>query len=679
MGRSMGIIMWKKTVRWIIVCAVALTAVLAAVFWKGADSAGAGLAIGQRQFLRKAWKMQESAFTESLRILSERSSFSGVPYFRDDTGKLLQEDDGYIYGYWGGVLARYDADTLEREVLYEALSEQDGRLFCMDGEYIYFLEVPDISPYGKKSILYRVKKDGTELTVLDENVPDAGTRYEDRVPKYYREYTAMDIEKDILYLIHDDTAACYRIKTEGGVELIDVEDTLYGMIPEGFHVLDTSSHHYPYWDFPSLPYCAENYGYFFVCSEEHDRLFRVDMESGAMENMTAGLPEEIRYDNYMLLTHDSLFFKADNNIWRRGLEKESEWETWYESDRALIYCNYDENGMYFESWMEGETEEQPGVWSLYRITWEGERICLFSMEGEHYFKEHPENFYGNRFYVFGDYLYYCAASEQDEGIYRLPLAEAKQGEGICRLPLAEAEQNVDNVQSQLVCLYYEDKSKEISYIESVKTGPEGDVIALPTQFDKLYLYEQTSADRKINAFLDKVYRECEDELEEDNEVFCQDFETDWERGWFSEEYPDMEEQEQRRLIAEQSNEEISISITYLSEAYLVVDVSGYSYWFPGAHGIYWNDFYVFDRRTGERITILDFVDNTEEEVEEIVSNYLEMCGFSSGAEGIAQETERFYLTAEGIGIHYDVYELADYASGAQYITIPYAEFRIKEE
>lgn len=660
--------MRKKTVRWAIVCVMALTAILATVFWMGAASGSMESVIWKGKILYKVWEIQESILTESLRTWSERSSFSGVPYFRDDTGKLLQEENGYIYGYWGGVLARYDADTLEREVLYEAASEQDGRLFCMDGEYIYFLEVPDISPYGKKNILYRVKKDGTELTALDENVPDAGTYYEDHRPNYYKKYTAMDIEKDILYLIHDDTAACYRIKPEGGVEQIDVADTLYGMIPEGFHVLDTSSYHGSYWRFPSLPYCTENYGYFFVCSEGHDRLFRVDVESGTMENMTAGLKENIRYDNCMLLIHDSLFFKADNNIWlRRGLEKESEWETWYESDTGLIFCNYDENGMYFETWMEGETEDWPGVWSLYRITWEGERTCLFSMEGEHYFSEHPEGFYGNRFYVFGDYLYYCAASEQGEGIYRLPLTGA--------------EQNADTAQSQLVCLYYEDKSKEISYTESVKTGPEGDVIALPTQFDKLYLYEQTSADRKINAFLDKLYRECEAELTEDNESFCKDFEEEWERlwEWFSEDNPNMEEQEQRRLIAEQSTEEISISISYLSEAYLVVDVSGYSYWFPGAHGIYWNDFYVFDRRTGERITILDFVDNTEEEVEEIVSTYLEMCGFSSGAKGIAQETERFYLTAEGIGIHYDVYELADYASGAQYITIPYAEFRIKAE
>ena len=39
------------------------------------------------------------------------------------------------------------------------------------GDFIYFLEVPCISPYGKKILLYRVRKDGTELTLLDENVP----------------------------------------------------------------------------------------------------------------------------------------------------------------------------------------------------------------------------------------------------------------------------------------------------------------------------------------------------------------------------------------------------------------------------------------------------------------------------------------------------------------------------
>lgn len=594
--------MWQKTALW------------ATVFLMGAAVANWDSVTGQGESLRAAWDMQKKG-------LSER----------------------------GGVLARYDADTLEREVLFEAASEQNGRLFCMDESYIYFLEIPDISPYGKKSILYRVKKDGTGLTALDENVPDTGMY---AGGSSYRQYTAMDIEKDILYLMHDEAVVCYRIKPDGGVERIDMADTLYGMVPEGFRAPHTSDTYLSYWNMPSVPYCVRNLGYFFACSEEYGWLIRVNAESGIVENITAGLPESLRYSDHLLFTHNSLFYSVDQKIWmRRGQESESEWEVWYESEQELRFCSYDESGMYFEAWMEGE-EEQQGVWLLYRINWEGERTCLFSMEGEHYFSEYPMGFPMKCFFVLGDYLYYFAVTEQGGSIYRLPLAEAERGA---------------DVWPQLVCIYDEDKTNELGYTESVKTGPKGDVIALPTQLDKLYLYEQGEADRKINAFLKKLYREHEAVLAEANEVFCK----------VLEENPDIEEEE-KRAVAEKSTVTICASVSYVSERCLVVDISQYSYWFPGAHGMYWDDYYVFDRRTGERLALLDFVDNTEEEVEALVSTYLELCGLPSEAKGIAQEPERFFLTEEGIGIHFDVYELSSYADGAQDIIIPYEAFRIKE-
>lgn len=646
--------MWEKTALW------------ATVFLMGAVVGNWNSAARQGESLREAWDMQKKVLPESCRTYLVRSSFSDVPYFRDDTGGLLQEEGGYLYSYWGGVLARYDGDTLEQEVLYQAASDQNSRLFCMDGPYIYFLEIPNISPYGKKSILYRIKKDGTELTILDENVPDAGM-YDGA--SSYREYTAVDIEGDILYLMHDEAVVCYRIKQDGGVERIAAADTLYGRMPEGFHAPGTGGTHLAYWNLPTIPYCAGNFGYFFACSEEYGWLIRVDAESGIVENVTDGLPESMRYYDHLLLTHNSLFCSVDEKVWmRRGLESGSEWEVWHESEQELRFCGYDENGMYFESWT-GE-EAGLGVWLLSRIDWEGERTCLFSMEGEHYFAEYPMGFPLKRFWVAGDYLYYFAMSEEGRGIYRAPLAQAGQ--------------NADTAQPQMVCLYNRDKTKETGYIESEKTEPEEGTIVLPTQFDKFYLYEQTAADKKINAFLKEQYREYEAYLAEDNAAFCREFEENWEdlqdlwEGWFSEENPDMEEAEQKRMIAAESSQEIRAAVSFADENYLVVDVSGYSYWFPGAHGIYWDDYYVFDRRTGERLSLFDFVDNTEEEIEAVVSSYLEMCCLPSGAEGIAQDIDRFFLTPEGIGIHYDVYELSDYASGAQDIVIPYEAFRIKE-
>ncbi len=30
--------------------------------------------------------------------------FGSVPYFQDNTGRLVQTEDGYFYGYWGGMM-----------------------------------------------------------------------------------------------------------------------------------------------------------------------------------------------------------------------------------------------------------------------------------------------------------------------------------------------------------------------------------------------------------------------------------------------------------------------------------------------------------------------------------------------------------------------------------------------
>ncbi|MDE5587740.1 MAG: RsiV family protein, partial [Acetatifactor sp.] len=38
---------------------------------------------------------------------------------------------------------------------------------------------------------------------------------------------------------------------------------------------------------------------------------------------------------------------------------------------------------------------------------------------------------------------------------------------------------------------------------------------------------------------------------------------------------------------------------------------------------------------------------------------------------------RFYLTAEGIGIHFDTYELSSYASGGLDVVVPYELFDMR--
>ena len=179
-----------------------------------------------------------------------------------------------------------------------------------------------------------------------------------------------------------------------------------------------------------------------------------------------------------------------------------------------------------------------------------------------------------------------------------------------------------------------------------------------------------------------MYEEYEAYWEEDNERFCEGIREDWEwlKQWVPEELADAEELVQMQDIAECSYDNIEVFISYIDERYLVLCLLEDSYWFPGAHGMYWYKCYVFDRATGERLAITDLVDNTEEEIMAIAAEYAEMIGrpYSEGQEQTALEQDRFFLTGDGIGLSYDVYELASYAEGATDIVIPFEAFRMKE-
>ncbi len=603
----------------------------------------------------------ENSGAEKTDLEEKESPFGNVPYFQDNTGRLVQSEDGYFYGYWGGVLARYDVDTLERQVLYEAGSEQRGNLFCLYGDYVYFLEVPDISPFGKKILLYRVKKDGTDLTLLDENVDDAGELY-DRYE--YQSYLGMDIYEDILYLVREKIVTCYRLDVTGGAERADIADTLYGVLPDGYYAARSNDYYYPSWY--TIPYCARNFGFIIACNEEGG-LCRVAADSGEWEDIALS-GDDATGVSALYLTHEAMYLNREGTLWlRRSMEKGSDWELWYEAPQNLYFCGYDEEGIYFvEPSYEAGTQVRNGA-ALCHITWDGRREeVLASVFGSKETAEwQPLGFYSYRdFWVTGDYFYYFAAADGGDGVYRTQLSQAASEE------------------PQLIAIYRKDKMAGTAYIEHTEVKPEGDMLVMPTQFDKLYLYEKTEADKKINAFLKALYEEYEAYWEEDNERFCEGIREDWEwlKQWVPEELADAEELVQMQDIAECSYDNIEVFISYIDERYLVLCLLEDSYWFPGAHGMYWYKCYVFDRATGERLAITDLVDNTEEEIMAIAAEYAEMIGrpYSEGQEQTALEQDRFFLTGDGIGLSYDVYELASYAEGATDIVIPFEAFRMKE-
>lgn len=131
-------------------------------------------------------------------------------------------------------------------------------------------------------------------------------------------------------------------------------------------------------------------------------------------------------------------------------------------------------------------------------------------------------------------------------------------------------------------------------------------------------------------------------------------------------------------------------ITYLDENYACIEMDGYEYT-GGAHGMPFKDYFVFDRRTGARLSLGDIVDNTQEELQPLVGHAFRRLAektnfaFESPADlehtvsdSVSYESD-FYLTEQGVVFYYTPYAIAPYAEGFPEVVIPYDELKLKIE
>lgn len=127
-------------------------------------------------------------------------------------------------------------------------------------------------------------------------------------------------------------------------------------------------------------------------------------------------------------------------------------------------------------------------------------------------------------------------------------------------------------------------------------------------------------------------------------------------------------------------------ISYIDDTYLSFCQAYYEYT-GGAHGMPYRIGYTFNLQTGELLTLTDVIDNTEEELKEIVGRYFEELinkepenYWEGSADSIREWTSfepSFYLTEEGIRFYEGPYAISSYAAGFQEVTIPYSEFVMK--
>ena len=574
-------------------------------------------------------------------VQSRQTKFSSVPWFQDDAGKNTQLYDGFLYAYWSNRLCRYDIETLEETVLYEAASAQTGD-FCVYEGYVYFLVRSDVTFLdGPQTTLYRVNCDGTGLTKLQEL----------QIGKGY----SLDIYEDILYLLlryknGDEEENIYLRIRDDGVEQVSKSETLYGMLPDGFDA-ELQVYQYRYHKMPSLPYAMRNFGYMFLWDAE-EKLFRYDPISEVLEQFS--LPEEAE-GMKLYLTNDSiLFMDRESALHRVSLDDPTQHiridASCFERYGGLYrepFQYADEKGFYF-------VESEVGYISLIRVSWEGEHEYLYTVlesrdltTALNYYDEIWLTYYG------GGYFYYSSVSQGDGVVLRVPL------EGDVRGEEWEPEQ---------FAVYYESPIMDISRKEKVVTefhSFEG--LSGTFTVGEIYLTDGSGVSGKINQGLKEIYALWQKQIQEYEQIVREEGDEDY----YSWDY---------QLVTL----DFEASIIYLDQDYIGFRFDRMEYWGGAAHPMYDSRFMVLDRRTARQVSLKEFTGLSGEELCRIIAPYVEADSewsagrpgwdeLSLGKESILEDW-RFFLSKEGIGIHYNVYEITSYAGGDRDIVVPYEAF-----
>ncbi len=559
--------------------------------------------------------------------------------FIDDTGKSIQRDGNFLYSYYGGRLIRFDQETEETVLLYQTASTH-ALSFCLYENDIYFVERTGYDSLDDRDTsLWRMGKDGKDLTLLQGDIVNAGT------VRFGDDYS-IDIYDDILYLINYTSGyengdyitktanLYYRLEHDGSVSEVDESETLYGTLPRRFSpVFDKN--------FPTFPYAMRNYGYLFM-QDSNKVLYRMEPVSGKRESFM------ICAADYFAFSGNLVFLYSYNMNIATLLNLDD--KTTIQLEDTLFDPLYNltvsasDQGFYLcydlpEEDFSGETLYR---FHILRLLPDGSVDTLAVDSPRSYDDSYSVQIRNNNC-ISGNHLYYY---ENDETFYRLmrrSLEENADPRKIESFPCYPA--------SSPVSVHAEEKDEE--------TQIEGGS-SVSFSLRKLFLEEQTEADRAINRTLTDVYTDfesyVEDLIREEQEALKED--PDFYEGF---DYI--------------SGNDLSLytHLDYMDDETISFCCYHYQYYAYAAHGYYWSDYYVFDRQTGERLSFEDFVGNSAAIVNTATPYVEKMAGWDFDSEMLL-DISRFSLSEDGYTLYFAPYDIDCYAAGSFLITIPYEAF-----
>lgn len=454
---------------------------------------------------------QEEAEGESLSE-KEESPFHAVPYFRDDAGQDAWVEDNCLYSYWSGRLCRYDLLNGEETVLFDTGSEQKGAFFIREGQIYFLVDSPASSLSGEDTRLYRIGTDGSNLTLLEDEL---GGQHEWGCTRY-----ELECYEDILYLVdggslYDRQENLYfRLEKDGSVTPVEESETLYGTLPAGYEACSLG-------EMPSLPYQMRNYGYLFLQFKPKEEVSGAicvyEPRTGALERLAIE-PDEIETGS-LFLTNDSLCYCEK--------DRESYGVQWYRL--SLDNLHYSRKWMLFKSagYMRKFFWDQDGClfleyydsWRLYRADWGDITPREISWSKAQVFEDGARIFADRQFafYWDGKAIYYNGFGKNYWG------ETNDAGNCVIRENLNGKEESASG-KMRLFCTYGDREEGEhpedicMLQTESIKLSryPDGSgslqegsisrekiIFNIPQEDEELY----GKGAEVINAYLEKVYEE----------------------------------------------------------------------------------------------------------------------------------------------------------------------------